>query len=540
MKKTYLINLLLLALLQLLGSCNNLDQAPTDKFTDETYWTSTEKAMSVLSMAYNQMYNADIFFRTEALSDNMYERRTHDERIISSGQANAATARFAEDWQKSYAGIKTCHTFLENVDRVSGMDPDLKARAKAEARFIRAWLFFRLTTWYGDVPLFTHDISLSESKSITRTPHAEVVSFICTELEEIAELLPTNKEYAAADRGRITCGAALALKARVHLFDSDWANCAATCERLLGSNIYGEYALHADFAQLFTVEGEYSKEDILSLQYVPLLRTWSDYQDFIPPSVRGRVNKMAPTQELVEDFVMLNGKHIREAGSGYNENTPYLNRDPRMDMTIVRHLGTWDMPDGTVRTIYTKPGTAPDASARADEYNSSDEKTSPTGYYLKKYYDKTGTNSITSGMNIMLLRWADVLLMYAEAKNELGEMNATVWNATIKALRQRTGFTDAAALDLDTSLTQLGLQTVIRRERRCETVMEGLRVFDIRRWRIAELVLNGRPHGDKFENSNTEYIVLEQRVFDPERDYLWPVPQSEKDINPNLGQNPKY
>lgn len=522
-------------------ACNDLEQIPTNKFTDENYWTSPEKAMSVLNMAYNQMYNADIFFSNEALSDNMYQRRIHDEKIISSGQADASNARFSGEWSRCYAGIKTCHTFLENVDRVPGMDENLKNRAKAEARFIRAWLFFRLTTWYGDIPLFTKDITLDESKNIERTPHADVVRFICDELEEIASILPTNKQYAEADKGRITAGAAIAFKARVYLLDNDWQNVVNTCERLITNTTYGEYGLYENYAKLFTVEGEYSKEMILDIEYVPSLRTWSDYQDFMPKSSPGgRVSKMAPTQELIDDYIMLNGKGIRDNNSGYTENNPYINRDPRMDMTIVRHLSTWTLPDGNTRTIYTKPGSTNDPTGKLDIYVPNNETTSPTGYYMRKYYDRDAINGTDSGLNLMLIRYADILLMYAEAKNELDELTEDIWNITIKALRERAGFTDPAALDFNSTWTQEEKQLIIRRERRTELALEGLRIFDIRRWHTAEVVLNQRPHGAMFENNNTQYIELDQRTFNPARDYLWPIPQSEKDINPNLGQNSNY
>ena len=100
-------------------SCNDLDLAPTNKFTDINYWTSTEKASAVLNMAYSQMYNANYYFANERLSDNLYEGRGNtDEKIITSGQADAALGRFAGEWKSCYEGIKTCHTFLENVDRV--------------------------------------------------------------------------------------------------------------------------------------------------------------------------------------------------------------------------------------------------------------------------------------------------------------------------------------------------------------------------------------------------------------------------------------
>jgi hypothetical protein len=523
-------------------ACNDLDQIPTNKFTEDNYWTSADKALSVLNMAYNQMDGNNIFFRNECLSDNLYEGRGFsDEKRISSGQADAAVGRFADMWYGCYAGIKTCHTFLENVDRVSDMDESLKNRTKAEARFIRAYLFFRLATWFGDVPFFTTDITLSESKTIARTPHANVIEFIRNELEDIAPALPTNRQYAEKDRGRITSGAAIALKARVYLYENDWPNVAATCERLIDKTTYGEYGLFNSYEGLFLPQNEYNREVILDFGYVPALKTWDNYFNMAPLSVGARLNGAAPTQELVDDYIMLNGKGIFDAGSGYNEDNPYVNRDPRLTTTVVYHGFQWKLAAGGTKTIYIKPGTAPDDAAKADEYQGSEtSNATATGYYLRKYYDPTVALNIGSGLNLILIRYADVLLMYAEAKNELGELDETVWGKTIRAIRARAGFTDAGALNFNSSWTPEERQNIIRRERRCELMLEGLRIFDIRRWRTAEVVLNAHPHGAKFANGNTEYILLGQRSFNPGRDYLWPVPQSEKDINPNLGQNPNY
>ena len=133
-----------------LSSCNDLDLAPTNKFTDANYWTSTDKAAAVLNMAYSQMFGANYFFANERLTDNLYEGRGNsDEKIITSGQADAALGRFANEWKNCYEGIKTCHIFLDNVDLVPNMDTAIKNRMKAEIRFIRAFLFFRLTNHYG-------------------------------------------------------------------------------------------------------------------------------------------------------------------------------------------------------------------------------------------------------------------------------------------------------------------------------------------------------------------------------------------------------
>lgn len=527
-----------IVLTSLTTSCNELDLAPTNKFTELNYWTSESRASAVLSQAYSQMMNSDKFFADERLTDNLYEGRgSTDEKVITSGQATTALSRFSTEWSDAYAGIKTCHTLLENIDRVPDMDESLKNRMMAEARFIRAFLYFRLANNFGDVPLFDQTITIDESNNISRSPKADVIQFVRDELNEIVEILPTKEEYAEDDKGRITKGATLMLLARTYLYENDWQNVVSICEQIMSGN-YGQYSLFPDYAGLFLPENEYNDEVILDMGYLLTYRTWSEMYDGIPLSVGGRINAFAPTQELVDDYIMLNGYAIDEAGSGYNEDEPYVNRDPRFQATIVYHGYQWTNGEGVTSTIYIRPGSSADAGAsNLDEYAGQGQNATSTGYYLRKWYDPTAPTGLAAGLNLILMRYADVLLMYAEAKNELGEMNETVWNQTIRPIRERAGFTDAGALNYPQSGN---MQTIIRRERRCELVIEGLRLFDIRRWKTIETVLNGRPHGAKFESNNTQYIELDERSFDPNRDYLFAVPQSQRDINPNLTQNPGY
>lgn len=519
-------------------SCNDLDLAPTNKFTDLNYWTSDAKASAVLSKAYGQMMSSEYFFKDEKLSDNLYEGRgSSDEKLITSSQANSALGRFSEDWKKCYEGIKTCHTFLENVDRVPNMDETLKNRMKSEARFIRAYLFFRLTNHYGDVPLFDYGLTIQEANTIARSPRSEVLDFIRTELNEIVKTLPNKQGYAAADNGRVTQGAAMTLLARTYLYESDWENVSSVCEKIINGE-YGEYALFSSYSGLFLPENEYNCEEILDMGYVLNLRTWAEMYDAIPLSVGGRINAFAPTQELVDDYLMKNGKAINEAGSGYKEDDPYVNRDPRFNATIVYNGYQWTDGKGVTSTIYIKPGSSSDAgAANLDEYAGPGQNSTGTGYYIRKYFDPTAPEGIAAGLNIMLMRYADVLLMYAEAKTELGQMNEAVWNKTIKPLRERAGFTDASALNYPASGN---MQSIVRRERRSELALEGLRIYDIRRWKTIETVLNGRPHGAKFAADNTKYIELDERKFNKDRDYLFAIPQSQRDINKSLTQNPGY
>ncbi|RYU92139.1 RagB/SusD family nutrient uptake outer membrane protein [Mucilaginibacter terrigena] len=546
--KKYIIYKIGFAVMLLLSvsACKKLDLSPTDAFTNETYWTTPEKASVVLSRAYQQISSSGYFFSQEALSDNAYMGRgdAFNAASLAAGTYDQSLGRFKSEWFDHYAGIKTCNIFLENVDKVTSMDANLKARMKAEARFIRAWHYFLLETWWGDVPLVEKDLTINEAKVVTRTPKAQIIDFVLKELDAAATDLPVNTGLAEADRGRVTKGTAVALKARVLLYDSRWADVVTECEKLIGKTDFGTYGLFSSYEGLFLPQNEYNNEVMFDLEFVPPTvgtRSYTEFRDLAPLSVGGRLNAVAPTQELVDSYLMLNGKKPGESGSGYDENNPYVGRDPRLTNTVVYHQYQWKKPDNSIQTIYTKPGSDPDQEHHFDEY-APGAITSPTGYYTRKYYDPTSTPAdFGSGLNLILIRYADVLLMYAEAKMELGQLDASVWDKTIKPIRARAGFSDAAALNFPAS-GAAELKEIVRNERRTEFAMEGLRIFDIRRWKIAEDVLNGWAHGAKFGAAGIDdgYIRANLRTFDPGKNYLWPVPRDERAINPNLTQNPGW
>ncbi|GGF45799.1 RagB/SusD family nutrient uptake outer membrane protein [Echinicola rosea] len=542
MKKLNNYTIMLSACCTLLWTgCKDLDLAPENTFTDLTYWTSAAKAESMLNTAYSQMFTSNRFFFNEGASDNAYNGRGDNAGAASlaAGTYDPSLGRLQSQWDDNYSAIKTCNIILENIDRVEDMDEAERERIKGEARFIRAYQHFQLMTWFGDVPLLDHDISIEEAQTISRTPKSQVLEFILSELEAASQVLPTQQELPEAERGRITSGAAMALKARVHLYEGQWQEVVATTEPLIMGDEYGSYGLFPSYEGLFMPENQYSQEDILSLQYVPQLRTWAEFFDMAPLSAGARLNALAPTQELVDSYLMENGLPITDPNAGYDESDPYDNRDPRLTATIVYHLYEWE-DNGDTHTIYIQPGTDPDESA-ADEYVPGSSSTT-TGYYTRKYFDPSRNTDFASGLNLMLFRYADVLLMYAEAKNELNQMDQTTWNETVRALRERAGFEAPVALDFDADLGQEGWREVIRNERRVELAMEGLRVFDIRRWRIAEDVLNGWAHGAQFgpPSEDNGYLRVNLRSFDPSKHYLWPIPRDERNLNPNLTQNPGW
>ena len=537
------IHFSLFIFLFLVSACQKLNQAPSYEYTSLTYWTAPAQAQSVLNTAYSQMLPDDYFFYNEGLSDNAYNGRGDADNVfsISSGSFNPSLARFDQEWSNHYQGIKSCNVLLDNIDLIPNYPSDQKTLVVAQARFLRAFQYFQLMTWFGDVPLFVHDISLAESQSIPRTPRAQVLSFILGELNYCQANLPVNTAVPTASLGMITSGAAMAMKARVELYENNWQAVAGICDTLINSPTYGTYSLVSSYSNIFSPANEHNSEVIFDEEFVPLSRTYADLFDMIPISAGARDNALAPTQELVNDYLMTNGDTISDPASGYDINNPYANRDPRMTATLVYNDYVWTNPDGSTQTIYIKPGTDP-SSARLNEYVPNGGFSSPTGYYYRKYYDPTAAAGEASGLDLILIRYADVLLMYAEAENELGQMSVATWNQTIGALRTRAGFTDANATTFNPAWSQDALRSIIRRERRCELALEGLRIFDLRRWKTAEVVLNGYPHGAQYGDPTIDngFVRLPPRAFNATRNYLWPIPTYELEQNSHLTQNPNY
>ena len=513
-------------------ACNAMDNPPTDKYTDNNFWTSIDKAQNMLNMAYHQLYGAGKMWNDERLTDNVFQARSFtDQRTIRNGLADPSTNIFADEWKGMYEGVKTCNIILEHIDKLEASD-NIKQNMKAQARFIRAALYFRLTNFYGAIPFFDKDISLAESNTIGRTSHEAVVAFILKELQEIMKDLPKKEELTLDERGKITRGAALMLMARVYLYESNWQKTAQCCQELM-SGQYGKYELFPSYSGLFETKNEYNNEVIFDYAYVPSLRTWGELWDMVPLSKGGRLINTAPTQSLVDNYIMLDGKSIHES-SEYDPAHPYQHRDPRLAATVIYDGYKWseNVDDGSVNeVIYTNP-----SNNTPDAYKGINANSSATGYYIRKYYDPHHEAQMALSTNIICMRYADVLLMYAEAMNELNKMNEAVWNATIRPIRQRAGFTEPQALNFPSNLTQQQMRKLLRVERRSELALEGLRWYDIKRWKAGSEYLNGMVYGARFAPDNHN-IQLDVYKFVESRDYLWSIPQSQMDINKNLKPN---
>ncbi|MDR1023902.1 MAG: RagB/SusD family nutrient uptake outer membrane protein [Prevotellaceae bacterium] len=543
----------LLLLVMSMQACNSLDQLPVNQLTDDVFWSSLDRANMLLNMGYSQMYSVDKIWQDEALSDNLIEARGgSDVTYIRRGQANSSTGLFQSEWKWCFEGIKTANVFIDHVDFIPDAEPEVKASMVAQARFIRAYLYFRLSNFYGDIPFFLGDITMAESKAMTRAARATVLAALHQELDEIIPQLPKKEELSAAERGRITKAAAVMLNARVYLMQGDMDNVKKYCGYLIDNqDEYGRYSLfttatasYSAYENLFMSAYEYNDEVILDYTRVPLTKTWNNFIDMVPQSVPyKRVVGRAPTQSLVESYITTSGLPVSSANTkptpyatdpAYNENSPYANRDPRLAATVIYDGATWK--DKDANGAYTE--SIINIKSGMDAYGA--ENATQSGYYVRKLFDPDHETDLKMSNNIIMMRYADVLLMYAEACERTNTFTNEVWDNTIRPIRARAGFTSAGALDFP-GLTNL--REIIRRERRCELACEGLRYYDLIRWdglEAAGNLLNGVVYGAKL-TPQSDYIKVETYSYTPGRDEWWSLPQHDIDQIPTLRpNNPNY
>ena len=523
MKKIFLF----LSVISIFSACtSDLDLAPVDSQSELNYWDTEEDATIFLNSIYADLMSAEDYLYFNALSDDAYTKAMEQYRNIASGSYGTANGVVANVWSRRYESIRRTNIFLNNIDGVDEIAEDQRKSLTAQARFIRAWHYFNLIELYGDVPFVTNEISIEESLTLVRNDRETILAFIYDELTSAINGLPSS--YPTDQSGRITKDAAIAFKSRVHLYNGEYENAATLAEGLVG-----DYSLFPNYGDLFKPENESANEIMLSVQYIPTFREHNNQYSLIPPSLGGYAN-FSPLQELIDAYPMINGYAIDQAESNYDENNPYQNRDPRLSASVIHDEYLMRDFDGNDVLIGTSPSDAPDGL----NYSSN---STPTGYYVHKFFDPMARNQVDSGLNLILIRYAEILLNLAEAKIELGTFDQTDWDATIGALRARAGLQGDALLfpENDQNL----LRDIVRNERRIELAFEaGHRFFDIRRWKIAEEVLNGWVHGIKTDDSMLDdgYTRVDERNFDPAKHYLWPIPLSERDINDNLTQNPNW
>jgi hypothetical protein len=510
------------------------DKQPLDALADATFWKTESDAQLALVGCYNTGagWMGEDFWTSRSLLylDLMAGNGSEKELIpdhVTDGTLNSTYWVTSAYWQHGYEKITTCNNFLDHIGDIT-MDEEKKAMMIAEVRTIRAYQYFNLALYFGDVPLVEHVLSVEEANSVTRTPKDQVWAFVETELKESYPNLPVTRP--SDENGRITAGAALAILGRLQMAKQDWPEAAATYETVIDNNAND---IDPNFRELFWIAGEFSNEIILSSQYQEDV-----YGHVLPqylyPETWGGWHQFSPYNELVQTFECIDGKTVEESPL-YDPNNPYDNRDPRLDYTIM-------ISDRTVfkgQTFVSRPNsTSPD---RFNRYNWS-------GYCINKFMDEDFTQNLGNyGGNWTIIRYAEVLLSYLESKLESGAaIDQALLDQTINKVRGRASVNMPPVTTTDPT----ELREIIRRERRVEFAFEGLRYYDILRWGIAAGELNRQYTGMKLTNDPENYsdfpvddegfFIYQQRNFKEGVNELWPIPQSEIDINKNLTQNPGY
>ncbi|MCM0714397.1 MULTISPECIES: RagB/SusD family nutrient uptake outer membrane protein [Parabacteroides] len=521
-----------------LASCE-LDRYPLTNFSEDTFFDKEENTKLALiglyrgGITYGVDYGASDWWAYSAkilidgVSDIGYDRRGFNNNLgkLTSGQIDESNGWVNDLYQKPYRRISACARFIEGIDKLGSDNPEME-RMKAEARFIRAVQYFYLASYYYDVPLIKTVLTLEEANTVTKSPRAEVLQYAIDELTEIADILPHHKDLPASERGRATAQAALVYLARTHLVAKNYKEAAAACKKIID---WGDNKLDADYQKLFYPGAINSSEHIYATQFVDDLAGHGLPQHAYPIKDGGWCLVNA-SSTLFEAYDFLDGTPFSYDDPRFNKNNFGENRDPRLDYTIYYDGATFR---GTVYNCN------PETTA-ADKIGPG--QTTQTGFLMRKYFDESWNGDVTQyGNNVPLARYADVLMMYLEAEMEAGTpITQTLLDQTINAVRGRVGMPGITETNPDK------LRKIIQKERMIEFAFEGLRLWDLYRWGIAEERLNLDIYGSPFYISNQELMKKKDGQPDPyNRWYVdkrnfktgqerWPIPLSEKNINPNL------
>lgn len=550
MKNIRLIVSVLLVVLAAMFSCQSLDLLPKDNLSDPQFW----KTPSDFQKAANRLYERMESFNTD---DNASD-------IAFGGGANSTSngtyiaPNSDGGWNDRYTDLRYTNTILEKAEAYAGDKAAIKVYV-AEARFFRAYTMWRLMKRFGGAQLITGVLTTSSPELYgSRSSQAGIEDFILSELQACHTDLPLASAVAAADRGRVTRGAALALKARVALFAGTWAKYhghRTDAAQILDQAIIaaeavrasGEYSIWSgagadSYRYMFIEKGDDNGEAILDNRYVKDIRMhgtshtsyWGDRQ--------------SPTKKLADMYLMKEtGLPISDPESGFKGydrmSDEFEGRDPRMTQTFLLPGMTFiSVQDGAVLNspmFNTRPNTK-------------------TGYKTWKFVGEDWTGDAQNTYDCHIIRYAEVLLILAEATFEKdGSISDAVLNNTINVIRGREGVEMPPLTNAFVTANGLDMLTEIRRERTVELAFEGFRRDDIRRWKTAETELAQAIKGFKYTGSEYEelsvlstseasnvdedgfYIVeaAMNRKFVAPKNYHYSLPLDETKLNPNLLPN---
>lgn len=493
-----------------------LDLEPTGAVSETVYWQSERDARLAVNAVYNQLDNTRMVIELDGITDIGFRSASNVPTFndVRLGEIDPSNGTITGIWNRYYRAIRMANDVIANIDRVEEGDPEVLSRLEAEVRFLRAYYYTQLSSLWCNVPLILEPLEVNDQRPTNS--REEIVNFVISELNDIINSNALPESYSGSNLGRATHGAALTLKARAALRNNMFGTVVDATQAVMDLGVYG---LYPDYEGLFEVEGQNSQEVIFDRQYAVGGDTYNNF-GYSAASIGGN-STVEPMMGLFEKYEYI---------GPVNPNDPYENKDPRWDYNVY-YTG---QPIGN--NIYNSWPTS-----NTPDRVSGSEWATLYGYNLKKWvdYETFADNPGLGDVNMILMRYADVLLMYAEAKVELGEIDESVYDA-INQVRQRP---TVEMPPIAPGNTQEELRQIVRDERARELAFEGLRIFDINRWRIGEEKA-GLLEGMYYINEDTgDWEIMnygQVASFNESRDYCWPIPQAEIDINDVITQNPGY
>lgn len=462
------------------SSCDVLDQVPQSNFTPDNFYKNVDDALAAVNSVYDPMNSPDMYnqvmwiIQDQATDDSEWGggRSTANQakNDLDKYTFTPATSTFQSVWSNTYKAINRANTVIERVPAIT-MDAALQSRLLAETKFMRAFYYFTLVRLFGDVPLILKETTSLNDLQAPRAPAQDVYAQVIKDFSEAESILPAT--YTGADKGRATKGAATAFLAKVYLTRQEWAKASQKAKEVIDGGIYD---LWANYSEAFAIANKNGKEAVFEMQALGGgFGEGSWMQGYMRPNF-DRVNNIAG---FGDDPVT---KNLYDT---------YPAVDKRRNVNI---------------KLYTATST-PAAPASVDFPG-----------YVYKYLDLSATANGEGSNNFPIIRYADVLLMYAEALNEQAAGNAEAFKM-VNRIRTRAGLAE-----LPSSLTQSEFRDAILLERRLELAFEGHRWYDLVRTKKLVSALKAQ---------NPTIVVSD-------KNYLLPIPQTERDVNPNLTQNPQF
>ncbi|WP_245189395.1 RagB/SusD family nutrient uptake outer membrane protein [Lunatimonas salinarum] len=559
----------------MISSCDSdlLDLESLTEPTDATFFSNEEE----LNLALTGVYNSLVWLGgyTLPVQVNMDNGATDiglvrggftsfDE--LGAGSHSANSGGFLSTYTHMYRGIGRANSLINNLDRAAEVVPtDRLNQIKYEAIVLRAYYYHYLIFLFGDVP-YTEDLIGNPLEALLpRVNKEEIIDTLLADLQEAAQNLPATP----SEKNRVFRDVALTLHSRIALYAGRYREAVTSSQAVISG---GNLTLHADYEELFTPQGEGSAEAIMAMPFMDGFGPLPQFPTAQGSRNYGAFSVVVPTQSMIDSYEATDGLPIDES-TVYDPKKPFDNRDPRLKASIITPQSEWggiifeSHPDSLeVRNV--------DGTIRGRN-NDSRVVIWPAAFcgYLWKKYTNVESQLINRGWSdtdFILMRYAEALLNYAEAKIELNEIDASVHEALnrVRARAYGVSVAEIESYPAVSSMDQSFLRTLIKRERKVEFANEGFRLFDIRRWNIAEKVMAVVLYGRILDEANAQFVpsidedgfvsyagIESQydrntdarfpnaiRVFNNPRDYLLPIPQAEIDTyranGATITQNP--